>query len=404
MSVIKKPDLKIFAQDAKTGEIESFPDILRGWGITLERTAGKPPLEWFNAIGKRVDEWLMYLTQRGVAEWDASLSYPKTAIVQFNSIVYVSVKETKGEQPDKSQASWSTLGLFLGLDKYSTTAAMNLELNKKFDKANISVTKGNDNDNVPSLGLFTAEIGKLQPKGNYQPAGDYATNTALTNGLNTKLNTSNVAQGTGSSTANVMSQKAVTDALQNAVNLNTIYPVGIVVWFAQNINPNNLFPNTKWQYIGENKTIRLASSSGNNVLSTGGSDSITLNASQMPVHNHSFSGTTASAGGHTHSRGTMNITGAFALGGGKSEGEAPGFVEGAFSKTTRTLKVNTASGTVNSSVSQVNLDASKTWSGDTSNSGAHTHTVTGTIGNAGSGSAITVTNAYIMLMGWYRIS
>lgn len=206
MSVIKKPDLKIFAQDAKTGEIESFPDILRGWGITLERTAGKPPLEWFNAIGKRVDEWLMYLTQRGVAEWDASLSYPKTAIVQFNNIVYVSVKETKGEQPDKSQASWSTLGLFLGLDKYSTTAAMNLELNKKMDKANISGVKGNDNDKVPSLNLFTTEVGKLasigysyskiesdgryQPKGNYAPAGDYVTNTTFKNELNKKFDVS----------------------------------------------------------------------------------------------------------------------------------------------------------------------------------------------------------------------
>ncbi|MEY0017762.1 histidine kinase, partial [Providencia rettgeri] len=115
MSVINKPDLKIFAQDAKTGEVETFPDILRGWGITLDRTAGKPPLEWFNAVGKRVDEWLMYLTQRGVAEWDTTLSYPKTAIVQFNSVVYVSIKENKGEQPDKSQAAWSTLGVYLGL-------------------------------------------------------------------------------------------------------------------------------------------------------------------------------------------------------------------------------------------------------------------------------------------------
>lgn len=120
MSVIKKPDLKIFAQDAKTGEIETFPDVLRGWGITLDRTAGKPPLEWFNAIGQRTDEWLMYLTQRGVAEWDVTLSYPKTAIVQFNSIIYVSIKETKGEQPDKSQASWSTLAGFLGLGNYYT--------------------------------------------------------------------------------------------------------------------------------------------------------------------------------------------------------------------------------------------------------------------------------------------
>lgn len=70
---------------------------------------------------------------------------------------------------------------------YVTTAAMNLELNKKFDKANISGVKGNDNDKVPSLNLFTTEVGKLQPKGDYQPAGDYATNTALTNGLNQKL-------------------------------------------------------------------------------------------------------------------------------------------------------------------------------------------------------------------------
>ncbi|EOD2819786.1 hypothetical protein ACJLWH_000564 [Providencia stuartii] len=148
MSVIKKPDLKIFAQDAKTGEIETFPDVLRGWGITLDKTAGKPPLEWFNAIGKRVDEWLMYLTQRGVAEWDAALSYPKTAIVQWNGVIYVSNKETKGEQPDKSQTAWSTLGVFLGLGNYYT---------------------------------------KTDTDTKFQPKGDYATNTALKNGLDGKF-------------------------------------------------------------------------------------------------------------------------------------------------------------------------------------------------------------------------
>lgn len=96
MSVIKKPDLKIFAQDAKTGEIETFPDVLRGWGITLERTAGKPPLEWFNAIGKRVDEWLMYLTQRGLAEWDSTVDYPKDALVQHSSVFLCCIKSNKG--------------------------------------------------------------------------------------------------------------------------------------------------------------------------------------------------------------------------------------------------------------------------------------------------------------------
>ncbi|WP_272675367.1 phage tail-collar fiber domain-containing protein [Providencia sp. PROV092] len=83
------------------------------------------------------------------------------------------------------------------------SAQTKLDLNKKFDKANISGQKGNDNDKVPSLHLFTTEIGKLaaigysyskiesdgryQPKGNYAPAGDYATNTALKNGLDGKF-------------------------------------------------------------------------------------------------------------------------------------------------------------------------------------------------------------------------
>lgn len=62
-----------------------------------------------------------------------------------------------------------------------------LDLNKKFDKANISGVKGNDNDKAPSLNLFTTEVGKLQPKGNYQPAGDYATTQALNDGLGKKF-------------------------------------------------------------------------------------------------------------------------------------------------------------------------------------------------------------------------
>ncbi|HHR5955610.1 TPA: phage tail protein, partial [Providencia alcalifaciens] len=95
-----------------------------------------------------------------------------------------------------------------------------------------------------------------------------------------------------------------------SVNLDAIYPIGIVAWFAQNKNPNTLFPNTKWQYLGENKTIRLANSNGSNVLTTGGADSIQLTEAQLPAHNHSFSATTSSfdygtkstntTGAHTH--------------------------------------------------------------------------------------------------------
>nr|WP_323865880.1 hypothetical protein [Xenorhabdus sp. Flor] len=70
-----------------------------------------------------------------------------------------------------------------------------------------------------------------------------------------KLNKSAIAQSTGQNSSLVMSQKAVTGALANAVSIDVLYPVGIVLWFAQNKNPNALFPGTSWKYIGENKTI-----------------------------------------------------------------------------------------------------------------------------------------------------
>lgn len=116
MSVMNKPDYKIFAQDAKSGEYVAFPDILRGWGITLEQYNGFPPMELFNSAAKRIDEWLMYLTQRGLPEWDAVVDYPKDAMIQHAGVYYVSLKATKGEQPNNSQASWKKLTEFLGVD------------------------------------------------------------------------------------------------------------------------------------------------------------------------------------------------------------------------------------------------------------------------------------------------
>ncbi|EMM0234326.1 phage tail protein, partial [Providencia rettgeri] len=124
------------------------------------------------------------------------------------------------------------------------SAQTKLDLNKKFDKANISGVKGNDNDKVPSLHLFTTEIGKLavigysyskvesdgryQPKGNYAPAGDYSTNAALNNGLGLKLDKTSVVQSTGTSTTQVISQDAAT---KNFIKRYE-YGLGNVVSFA----------------------------------------------------------------------------------------------------------------------------------------------------------------------------
>lgn len=182
MSIQNKPDYKVFASDAKSGEIETFPDILRGWGVTIDRTGEIPPMEWFNAIGKRADEWLLYLTQRGIPEWDSSLSYPKTATVQRGGVFYVSIKENKGEQPDNSQASWSTLGVFLGLGNY---------------------------------------YNKTESDAKYQPNGNYATKEELNSGLDLKLSKDSIEQSPGVATNKVMSQAGVTSNFTSRENFST---------------------------------------------------------------------------------------------------------------------------------------------------------------------------------------
>lgn len=152
MNIQNKPDYKVFASEARGGEVTDFPNLERGWGETIDKTEKIPPMEWFNLVGKRADEWLLYLTQRGVAEWDSKVKYPQYAMCQSGGKFYIAIDENENKNPVNSQAVWIDLAKYLGVDG--------------------------------------------------------------------KLDVSKVVQATGQSETNVMSQKAVTDAIPK-VNLNT---------------------------------------------------------------------------------------------------------------------------------------------------------------------------------------
>ncbi|MBR8464269.1 hypothetical protein KDD93_06805 [Campylobacter sp. faydin G-24] len=106
--IYKRPDGKIFASSAKSGEVGVFDDIERGWGVT-ENTGYVPSLEQFNAIGKRTDEAIAYLMQNGVSEWDAGMQYKKGALVQTNAAVYKCIKPHNSTQNPNTKNSeyWS---------------------------------------------------------------------------------------------------------------------------------------------------------------------------------------------------------------------------------------------------------------------------------------------------------
>lgn len=218
----------------------------------------------------------------------------------------------------------------------------------------------------------------------------------------------------------------IAQAVSDSTDLNKIYPVGIVTWFNSNVDPNTALPGLTWTYLnnGVGRTIRIAAANGSDVATTGGSDSVTLAVGNLPSHTHSFSATTSSfdygtkntnsTGGHTHSvSGTTSAAGNHAhhlglllVNGGDAQ---YGYTTIGNNKT-RTLdwldRTDNKFPNTNTTGNHTH-----TWSGTTSNTGAHTHsvgigahthTVSGNTGGTGSGSAFSVTNQFYKLMAWVR--
>ncbi|WP_236233090.1 phage tail protein [Pseudomonas tohonis] len=106
MTQYTRPDELVFASGAKPGELQSFPDIPRGWGVTFDQTTGVPPMEWFNALFKRSDEAVRYLLQRGIGEWSTSEDYPTGAHVQEGGKVWKAKVANVGKRPSINPTEW----------------------------------------------------------------------------------------------------------------------------------------------------------------------------------------------------------------------------------------------------------------------------------------------------------
>ncbi|BCD83925.1 hypothetical protein PSm6_03320 [Pseudomonas solani] len=106
MTQYNRPNETVFASGAKPGELESFPDITRGWGVTFDQTTGIPPMEWFNALFKRSDEAVRYLLQRGIGEWSATEDYPIDAHVQEGGKIWKAKVGSVGKRPSLNPTEW----------------------------------------------------------------------------------------------------------------------------------------------------------------------------------------------------------------------------------------------------------------------------------------------------------
>lgn len=264
-------------------------------------------------------------------------------------------------------------------------------------------------------------------------------------------------------------------SITNAVNaakvdvLQRVFPVGsFYTSYNINTNPAQLLGFGTWTAV--QGRFLLSTSSVYPAASTGGAASHAITVAELPAHSHTgstasagehthtattasagahthaisvasagahtHSGTAASNGAHTHTRGTMEITGSIPDTHSIRSHTPNVYATGAFKALFNTSRLAALpTGTVDR-LFGFDFAASRTWSGATSSSGAHTHTITTasagahvhnassasagahthtvtvatngahthtvTVGNTGGGSAMSLLPPYVAVYMWRR--
>lgn len=178
--------------------------------------------------------------------------------------------------------------------------------------------------------------------------------------------------------------------------VDRIYPVGSVYISVVPTDPSVLFGTGRWERIGAGRT--LIDAGGAFAAGTyGGTDSVRLTGSELPSHSHS--GSTNTQGNHSHTRGSMNITGGFFAV--RQGADGSWNFDGSFYEAWR-HSVKVKSGASDDWGSYYGFNASRSWSGETSWNGNHSHAVY--IGATGGGNAFSVRNPYLAVYIWKRVA
>ncbi|AJW28929.1 hypothetical protein Z042_26010 [Chania multitudinisentens RB-25] len=180
--------------------------------------------------------------------------------------------------------------------------------------------------------------------------------------------------------------KAAYDLAASKAAFDTIYPPGIAIFFAVNLDPNEQWPGTRWQYTGENKTIRLAKANGSNVGATGGSDTVQISRDNLPAVQIAVSGTASSVDlgiKETVEDGAASVR-VYRFGEAGRENQV-----GRFSID-------------NVSMGDIPIDVNIPPHKHSINLGPHQHPVSGNTATLGTGEAISIVNSHVLLMCWYR--
>ena len=185
---------------------------------------------------------------------------------------------------------------------------------------------------------------------------------------------------------NTLGDRLLPEAINSMMNI--VYPVGSIYMSVSNVSPATLFGGTWEQISGK---FLLSADSSHAAGTTGGAASHTLTAAELPAHAHSLNNHTHTVPAHTHSASTASS--------GAHTHSIPRWQQA----------TPTADGT--GRLAQGSIDSSYI----TSKAGAHTHSVTvaskpafntaaasGSTGNTGGGTAISLMPPYLAVYMWKR--
>lgn len=281
MAKYTKPDYA--EQWASAGNIVAPNSVKIQTGHIVE----KPNYEYMNWIQNRQDTGIAYSLQMGIVEWDNSTQYQYTlnshaSYVQRNGVVYKAIQTGINKDPLTETAYWS-----IAFDDKGSAAAVQSNLSTHI--TNYGTLAGLTNPTTARTNLDVYSKAEAAQK----------------NGDATKL--FNVANGTsGSHAVNKGQLDTVAGTIKNDLAIvNLIYPVGIVIDFSVNTNPNTIFTGTTWdRFAGGKVTVGFLSGDADfgTIGQTGGKKGHKMTLNNLIEHDHETGWETFGETGATNDR------------------------------------------------------------------------------------------------------